>query len=137
MLCDLIPAILGTRGPAHDVHIATLGLSTANAVTLAELKESGRIRSLTIVCSHYFQQVDIATTFREVAARLDGVARIVIERSHAKVVCLPTAAGDHYVLEGSANIRSSDNLEQMTIFNDAEVLEFHRGWMDQLAERHG
>jgi len=133
VLCELIPAITRARGPALDVHIATLGMSTANAQCLAELRARGQIGALTIICSHYFQQVDKATTYREVAAALAGVGRLVVARSHAKVICLPTAAGDHFVIEGSANLRSSDNLEQMVIFNDPEALGFHRAWMDDLA----
>ena len=86
VLCDIIPAIIARHGPLLDVHIATLGLSTANALTLADLKRRGLIASLTIICSLYFRQVDRATTFREVAAALNGVARLVIVRSHAKVI---------------------------------------------------
>jgi hypothetical protein len=137
VLCDLIPTIIQARGPALDVHIATLGLSAANAASLAELKKRGQIRTLTIICSLYFQQVDKATTFREVEATLKGVADLVIERSHAKVICLPTRAGDSYVIEGSANLRSSDNLEQMTVYNDRETLAWHRDWMEELKGRHG
>lgn len=133
MVLHLIPAIINARGPVLDTHVATLGLSTANAQCLADLKARGRIAALTIVCSLYFQQVDKATTYREVATVLAGVARLVIVRSHAKVICLPTAAGDHFVIEGSANLRSSDNLEQVVIFNDRNALEFHRAWMDELA----
>lgn len=55
-----------------------------------------------------------------------------VSRSHAKVIALPTASGDHFVIEGSANLRSSDNTEQMVIFNDAEKLAWHRQWMAQL-----
>lgn len=138
VLCDLIPAIISRTGPLVDVHIATLGLSTANADCLALLVEKGLIHSLTIICSLYFQQVDKATTYREVEARLRGLARLIVERSHAKVICLPAASGgDNYVIEGSANLRSSDNLEQMTIYNDAETLAWHRGWMEELGTRHG
>lgn len=32
----------------------------------------------------------------------------------------------------SANLRSSDNTEQMTIFNDPELLAFHVDWLNQL-----
>ena len=54
------------------------------------------------------------------------------------VICCPRAldeAGmvrDWLVLEGSANLRSSDNLEQMTIFNEQAVHDFHAEWIDHV-----
>lgn len=133
VLCDLIPAILAERGRCQSLHIATLGLSAANAECLATLHRAGQIGAITLLCSAYFREVDKTTTYREVIARLDGIARIVVARNHAKVICLPTAAGDHFVIEGSANLRSSDNLEQIAVFNDPDLAAFHCGWIDTLA----
>lgn len=135
VLCDVIPAIIAARGRCPHLRVATLGCSIANADTLAALVASGEVGSLTIVVSHYFQQVDKATVFRAVKARLAGIACLAVTRSHAKVICLPTARGDHFVVEGSANLRSSDNLEQMAITNDRVTHDFHAAWLDQLA--HG
>lgn len=136
VLCDLIPAIIAARGRCEHLHIATLGLSVANADTLAMLHERGHVGAITLVCSHYFAQVDKTTTFREVSHRLQPHARIIVTRSHAKVIGLPTASGDHFVIEGSANLRSSDNTEQMVIFNDVETLAWHRAWLEQLQSAH-
>jgi len=132
VLCDLIPAILAARGRCGHLHVATLGLSVGNADTLASLRARDLIGGLTLVCSHYFAQVDKTTTFRDVTRRLQDVSEIIVSRSHAKVICLPTETGDHFVIEGSANLRSSDNTEQMVIFNDAETLQFHCEWMAAL-----
>ena len=133
VLCDIIPAIIERRGRCAHLRVATLGLSVANADTLACLVERGLVGSLTVVVSHYFQQVDKATVFRGVEARLRGLCRMAVTRSHAKVICLPTASGDHFVVEGSANLRSSDNIEQMLITNDPETHAFHAAWLDELA----
>lgn len=137
VLCDLIPAIIAARGRCEHLHIATLGLSIANADTLAMLHERGLVGAITLVCSHYFAQVDKTTTFREVKQRLQGHATLIITRSHAKVIGLPTASGDNFIIEGSSNLRSSDNTEQMVIFNDAETLDWHRHWISQLNTTHG
>lgn len=133
VLCDLIPTILEARGACPHLRIATLGLSIANADALACLVERGRVGALTLAVSHYFAQIDRAIVFRAVEARLAHVARLTVKRTHAKVICLPTAAGDHFVIEGSANLRSSDNLEQMLITNDPETHDFHAAWLDELA----
>lgn len=132
ILCDLIPAMLSAYGKCDHVRIATLGLSGANATQLRSLVDSGLIARLTLVVSVYFQQVDKATVWREVSAQLENAARLVVTRSHAKVICLPIVDGPQFIIEGSANLRSSDNLEQVVIFNDAETLDFHAQWMDAL-----
>ncbi len=132
VLCDLIPAIIQARGRCPHLHLATLGLSVGNADTLATLRARDQVGGITLVCSHYFAQVDRTTTYRDVTNRLQGLATITVTRSHAKVICLPTAAGDHFVIEGSANLRSSDNTEQMVIFNDPETLAFHRAWLEAI-----
>jgi hypothetical protein len=134
VLCDLIPAVIGHLGRCDDLMIATLGMSAANADCLGVLVERGLIGQLTIVCSHYFREVDKTTTFREVSARLEGKARIIVTRCHAKIICLPTSSGDWFVFEGSANLRSSDNTEQLTIFNDQSVDAFHRAWLGSLPQ---
>ena len=142
VLCDLIPAIVRRHGPLGHVRIATLGLSTANAQSLAALVTAGRIAQLTLVVSHYFQQVDRTTTYREVAGELARIgARLAVTRNHAKILLLPFAVAPGFltaraplVIEGSANLRSSDNLEQIAIFADPELHDFHAAWIDQLAE---
>lgn len=137
VLCDLIPAIVQARGNCPHLRIATLGMSVSNADTLAGLVARGDVSRLTLVVSCYFQQVDKTTVFRAVTTRLAGLANIAITRSHAKVICLPTTAGDHYVIEGSANLRSSDNIEQMLITNDPATHAFHASWLDELIEKYG
>lgn len=136
VLCDLIPLIIAHRGGCPHLRVATLGLSAANAECLANLHRAGLITRITLVASHYFQQVDKTTTFQQVRSILANCARLVICRSHAKVILLPTTGGDFFVLEGSANLRSSDNLEQMLILNDQETHDFHGAWMDALADEY-
>ncbi len=133
VVCDLIPAIIARHGRCPHLTVATLGLSAANADQLATLQARGLIGGITIICSHYFAQVDKATTYRDVVARLQGRARIITTRCHAKIICLPTASGDHFVIEGSANLRSSDNTEQLVIFNDRELLAWHTSWLAELS----
>lgn len=135
VLCDIIPAIIRERGRCPQLHIATLGMSGANAECLAALHQAGLIGAITICCSVYFRQVDRTATSPEVERHLGGIAKIIVSRNHAKVICLPTESGDHYVIEGSANLRSSDNLEQIAVFNDPDLGDFHRGWMAELEAR--
>ncbi|MEQ1862727.1 MAG: hypothetical protein ABMA13_22635 [Chthoniobacteraceae bacterium] len=141
VLCDLIPAVIAARGKCDHLRIATLGCSIANADVLASMIERYEVASLDLLVSHYFAQVDKATVFRAVNDRLAQIrfratnaARLAVTRCHAKVICLPTAAGDWFVIEGSANLRSSDNVEQIVITNDRDTHDFHAAWIDELMD---
>lgn len=135
VLCDLIPAIIQARGRCPHLRIATLGMSAGNADTLATLQSRGQIGTMTLVVSHYFREVDKTSTWREVTQILKDRCSFTVKRCHAKVICLPTESGDSFIVERSANLRSSDNLEQMLVLNDAETLAFHADWIDALKAR--
>jgi hypothetical protein len=133
VLGDLLPYLLEDGWVCPHMRVATLGMSVENGKTLAGLRRSGRVGRLTLVLSHYFEAVNKSTMYQDVMDALDGQAELVTMRSHAKVICCPRerpGESDWLVMEGSANLRSSDNLEQMTIFNDREVHDFHAEWID-------
>ena len=137
VLADLIPHLLENHRCPH-LRISTLSMNDYNAQLLAKLRKAGRIEKLTIVLSHYFEQVNKSTVYFDIRNTLEGLAEFVIMRSHAKVICMPRIhdgdqhTSDWLVLEGSANLRSSDNLEQMTIFNEQAVHDFHAEWIDHV-----
>ena len=135
VLGDIIPAIIEARGRCDRLTVATLGMSLANAEAIARLKALDLVGDITIVCSHYFAKVDQGREYRAVEARLNGIASIITTRCHAKIICLPIGS-DSYVIEGSANLRSSDNTEQIVIFNDAQLLTWHCDWLSTF-EVHG
>jgi hypothetical protein len=132
VLCDLIPLILQSRGFCPHLRIATLGMSADNANTLAQLQSEGKVGDITLAASDYFKAVDSATTFRSVQAILSGRARFITLRTHAKVILIPTSSGDYLVIEGSANLRSSGNIEQIVIVNDKATHDHHASWIDEL-----
>ena len=46
-----------------------------------------------------------------------------------KISLIRTSCGRHLVMHGSANLRSSCNMEQFAIDNDRDLYEFHAGWI--------
>jgi hypothetical protein len=138
VLCSLIPAIIAARGNvAHLMVASSLGVSKANTDTLASLLDQRLTGRLTILTSTYFSAVDhkdiYAYCHRELAAR--RAARIIVARVHAKVLLMATASGDHFAIEGSANLRANDGIEQMTIYNDAALHAFHAAWIEEIASQ--
>ena len=133
ILGDLIPLMLTGQHCTH-LRIATLGLSVHNAETLANLRETSMVDQITLLTSLYFREVNKDETFKTVMERLAGHAKLVVARSHVKIILIPTATAN-WVMESSANLRSSDNLELMTIFNDKEIHDWHAAWIDEMAAR--
>ena len=56
-------------------------------------------------------------------------------RNHTKIILLEFINQDQtesYTLSGSANLRSSNTLEQFVIIEDQDILEFNKAWIDSL-----
>ena len=111
--------------------MATLGLSRGNAEMLKRERMMGRIGRLRVLVSNYFSSVDRSGTFLHVRTVLEGLAEIRVARTHAKVL-LFLAPPFFFIFEGSANLRSSETVEQIVVFNDRELLEWHREWMREV-----
>ena len=126
---DIIPLLLGDRS-ADILAISTLGMSTANASMLADLRASGQIRRLFLLVSHYFSQVDKTGTYRAVKDILGDSLKTA--HTHAKVILVSTAPS-FFVVEGSANLRSCDSIENLAIWNDEDLLNWHLDWMQEVA----
>ncbi|HQK01302.1 MAG TPA: hypothetical protein PLP12_12575 [Verrucomicrobiota bacterium] len=130
---DLVPAILDLAArPADELFIATLGFNGTNNGHLCQLLDQGAIRKAHLLASDYFAKAD-PSTFKpaqeHLAAR--GV-RLVSARTHAKVIGLAFEPEHFYVIEGSANLRSCNNLEQFTLTNDRDLYRFHQTWIHNI-----
>jgi hypothetical protein len=53
-------------------------------------------------------------------------------RSHCKVTLFDLGDGDALVFEGSANLRTNKNREQLAAFRDRELHDWHAAWIDEL-----
>jgi hypothetical protein len=129
VMMDILPVLMAKAGNVLEVYASTLGMSVANAQALRSLADAGVW--VHVVVSHYFAGVDRSTTFRQVRDIL-GPERVTVARSHCKVILVDGDAAS-FVVEGSANLRSSDCVEQFTVFNDDELLRWHRSWMEEIA----
>lgn len=134
IFCDFVEAVARARGNPPALTLATLSLSAKNAAALERFAQEG-VR-VALLVSHYFQKTS-ATIFRalELAAERSPALSIRVGRSHCKVT-LFDYPDFPLVVESSANLRSSRNLEQVTLFCDRELLNFHAGWIAEAAEAY-
>ena len=98
-----------------------------------EVAKQGRRKNLTAGKVIPTKCDDVGISWRESAeAQLQARgATLTSSRNHAKVIGLAFER-DAYVVEGSANMRSCNNLEQFTLTNDPELFEFHRRWIQSI-----
>jgi hypothetical protein len=133
---DYVPAVL-QLSPGSTIHylgICTLGFSQSNLEQLIGLLDSGQVGEVDFLYSVYFKSVEKASCERLRHELTSRGHRVGCCRLHAKIILMQLSGGDHFTIESSANLRSCRNIEQSTFSNDQGLLDFHRGWMNDLFE---
>lgn len=120
------------------MHLATLSLSEDNILKLAELMRRDFIDSLDLHVSAYFfaneRRSIVPIIYKELD--IDNKFQFVVSSNHCKICLMSTEGGKKIVMHGSANLRSSNNVEQLEITEDEELYEFNRQFLDTLAEKY-
>lgn len=111
VFCDFILRLIEREGTPRAMTATTLSLSLKNVEKLAAGDILRAIEALMIPIPTF---------------------RLTIGRSHAKVTLLdyPDRA---YVIESSANLRSSRNIEQITAKRCRDLHDFHLTWIEEFA----
>jgi hypothetical protein len=121
----------------ETLRITTLAFSRRNVQELARLLDGRKIRRLVLLTSDFHAKSNAgiyAGAVKELAQER-GQA-VATARCHAKVCTLAFADGLRLVLEGSANLRTNKNWEQLTAINDADLHDWHAAWIDQKVREH-
>lgn len=121
--------------PIDHMLVSTLGFHRENANDMIAMVDAGKVRSALLNVSTYFRSSDRDVFDFMKRAFVSRGQRVKVTRSHAKLMLFKTGSRS-IVVEMSANLRSSQNWEQATIFNSAELLDFHRAWIDELHEAY-
>lgn len=136
VFCDLLSRLIARLGCPERIHITTLSMSEANVQSLLGILHHPVRPHITLLVSYYFQSTnrDIFRTIQTLLVPHPGF-RLAIGRQHTKVILMdyprqPEGPGP-LVIEGSANLRSSNSLEQVAIFSSSELLQFHRDWIEE------
>lgn len=135
VLGDFLPELCENTGVKRLV-CTTLSMSEKNVQTFERLFDEFQIE-LKLLISSYF----VATDKANCIAMLKGWsgkrnAAVCHSRIHTKLILAESAKG-HFVFEGSANLRSSSTVEQMTIYQDKSLFAFHEEWIDEVIKNDG
>ena len=135
---DLLEALFVERNwHAEEIFIATLSMSQENADSLANLFHGDYASKINLIVSDFWYAHE-----RYKGGGIEYINQLMKEYNfsisvaglHTKIILIKTECGKHLVLHGSANLRSSRNLEQFSIENSKNLYEFNRAWMNILVK---
>lgn len=137
---DFIEALLRTQHiQAVEMTISTYSLSRNNIDSLRGLLESGHISRLNLIISagqhshelhglvpYLLEQLDTENRFQYAAAG-----------THCKLCLFETLQGNKLVMHGSANLRSSGNIEQFVLEENPALYDFNHAYQQRILARYG
>lgn len=137
---DFIEALCELRGVRiKQMYISTLSMSAENIDSLVNIYDlCPDIEQLNVLLSAYFYSHEKHGLVPYLYSELDVGDRLQVCfcDTHCKIVLIETDDGRHFVAHGSANLRSSHNIEQFCWEEDAELYDFNRQYMDRLLRQY-
>lgn len=133
---DFIEALCYKKRLAPSaVYLTTLGMSAENVDSIVNLVDYLGCKQVNLLVSHYFAQVEknklIPYMKREFTGKPVDVA---VLQSHCKIALIFSEKGN-VLISGSANISSSNNVEQFIIMHDEGTVRFVKERLDGIMER--
>lgn len=62
--------------------------------------------------------------------------QLAVCRTHTKITLIETECGKWLTIHGSANLRSSDNIEMFSIENSKDLYDFNLEWHDEVITKY-
>lgn len=139
---DVLEAMVTELGmEIRRMTIQTLSMSQANVDSLRNVVDTCfELESLRLVLSDYFYSHEKApgrlVPYIYERLDVDDVLDVAFASVHTKIATIETVDGLKVVMDGSANLRSSRNIEQFRIECDADLFDFVEGFADRIFEAY-
>ena len=136
---DFIEAFLTTNNAcAKRMVISTLSLSQDNVDSLFLLMDKGYVKQLDLIVSAYFWGNERMGLIPYIYRQLDMGDRfqLAVAGIHTKTCHFETLGGRKIVMHGSANLRSSGNIEQFTMEENPELFDFYDQHLSRIVEKY-
>jgi hypothetical protein len=105
--------------PCGHARIATLSFGPKNTQEIARWLDERLVRRVTLLCADFMAKASPEVYQGAVKELVEQRGQVVgSARCHAKVVTLAFADGLRLVFEGSANLRTNRNMENLCVVND-------------------
>lgn len=121
-----------------EMTISTLSLSQNNVDSLRTLIEKDYLQKLNIIVSDYFFSHErrqlVPYMYHELD--VDNRFQLAVARVHTKICLIKTECGREIIIHGSANLRTSGNVEQIVIEADEDLYRFNHEWHHEIIEKY-
>ena len=136
---DFIEALIVEKNwHVKELTVSTLSLSENNIDSLANLINGGFVDVLNLVVSDYFYSHErrnlIPYAYKELDK--DDKFQLAAAGTHCKLTMIETHCGKKITIHGSANLRSSSNIEHLCIEEGAELYNFNMEVQRSILEIH-
>lgn len=120
------------------LYIATLSMSLDNVFSLKNLVDGDYLESMDIIVNNYFYTAERNSTIRTMIEELDHENRfqLAVAGTHVKIYMLETDCGLKITMHGSANMRTSGNVEQMTMETEPGLYDFNKDILDGIIKEY-
>lgn len=122
---DFIEALVVEKNYKIDnITISTLSLSEENIYNIKILIVKKLLKHLTLIVSDYFYSHERSKLVKLLIKEFGDSLTLIIARSHTKTCIFETDCNKKVIIHGSANLRSSGNIEQIQIEENKELFDY-------------
>jgi hypothetical protein len=136
---DFLEAYIVQRNAkCRKMTVTTLSLSQENVDSLHNLLAGGFVDELNLIISAYFFGHERHSLIPYIYEKLDvdNKFQLAVAAIHTKTAQFETIGGRKIIIHGSANLRSSANIEQFTIEENEELYTFYDEHFGKIIERY-
>jgi len=136
---DYLEALFEQGIRVDELYICTLSLSEDNVDSLKNILLTRRCKKLNLIVSHYFYSHERERLIPYLYQELDheNIFQLAVAGIHCKIALIGEHdQGLHLVLHGSANMRSSANVEQMQLIEDEGLYAFNKRFLDNIITKY-
>ena len=136
---DFIEAlIVKNNWLVEDLTISTLSMSQDNVDSLRNLLVGDYVMQMNIIISHYYFANERAGLMPYLYEKLDvdNKLQVAVASVHTKIAMIRTQCGKKITIHGSANMRTSSNIEQIVIEAGDDIYDFCYGIHASIVEMH-
>jgi hypothetical protein len=126
--------IMGKKLKVKELTIATLSLGKENIDSLANLLHWKAVDKINLLVSDYFYAHNKETAIPYIYKELDFDEQLefAVAGTHCKVTLIETHCGKKIIFHGSANLRSSSNIEQLVVEVSDELFDFNYSYLSNI-----
>jgi hypothetical protein len=118
--------------------ISTLSMSQNNIDSLRNLIDGDFVQKLDLIISDYFFSHEkgdlIPYMYQELD--IDNKFQLAAAGTHCKLCLIETECGKFIIIHGSANLRSSSNIEQFVVEENEQLYQFNLEFQENILEKY-